>query len=226
MTGGGQDGSVTARRFRQVDVFTDRPYAGNPLAVVLDAEGLDDEHAAVRALDEPLRDDVRVAAAGPGRRLPAEDLHAGAASCRSPATRPSGPVTPGSRPAGSPKAGEIVVQECGAGLIPDPPHRRRARIRGAAAGSLRAARRRDARPRRCGAAHRPRRDRRRTTGSTTAPAGSAPLLQSAEARAGAAAGRRRPFGHRRRRAATRPARRRPSRYARSSPSTARAGRIR
>jgi len=34
---------VTSRRFRQVDVFTDVSYAGNPVAVVLDAEGLDDE---------------------------------------------------------------------------------------------------------------------------------------------------------------------------------------
>ncbi|MGH2587236.1 MAG: PhzF family phenazine biosynthesis protein, partial [Dehalococcoidia bacterium] len=33
---------MTARdyRFVQVDVFTDRPYAGNPLAVVFDAEGI------------------------------------------------------------------------------------------------------------------------------------------------------------------------------------------
>ena len=30
------------RRFKQVDVFTDRPLAGNPVAVVLDADGLDD----------------------------------------------------------------------------------------------------------------------------------------------------------------------------------------
>ena len=29
------------RRFRQVDVFTEVPYAGNPVAVVLDADGLD-----------------------------------------------------------------------------------------------------------------------------------------------------------------------------------------
>jgi PhzF family phenazine biosynthesis protein len=32
-----------ARRFVQLDVFADRPGAGNPLAVVLDAEGLDDD---------------------------------------------------------------------------------------------------------------------------------------------------------------------------------------
>jgi PhzF family phenazine biosynthesis protein len=30
------------RRFRQVDVFTARPFAGNPVAVLVDAEGLDD----------------------------------------------------------------------------------------------------------------------------------------------------------------------------------------
>src|SRR5438045_3414528 len=31
------------RPFEQVDVFTEQPYAGNPVAVVLDAEGLDDD---------------------------------------------------------------------------------------------------------------------------------------------------------------------------------------
>jgi PhzF family phenazine biosynthesis protein len=34
---------VTVRRYLQLDVFADRPGAGNPLAVVLDAEGLDDD---------------------------------------------------------------------------------------------------------------------------------------------------------------------------------------
>ena len=33
----------TGRRYMQLDVFADRPGAGNPLAVVLDAEGLDDD---------------------------------------------------------------------------------------------------------------------------------------------------------------------------------------
>ncbi|MBW8822849.1 MAG: PhzF family phenazine biosynthesis protein [Xanthomonadales bacterium] len=33
---------MKSRRFTQVDVFADRPGAGNPLAVVLDADGLDD----------------------------------------------------------------------------------------------------------------------------------------------------------------------------------------
>jgi PhzF family phenazine biosynthesis protein len=38
-----------ARRFRQVDVFTDRPLLGNPLAVVVDAEGLTDADMAALA---------------------------------------------------------------------------------------------------------------------------------------------------------------------------------
>ncbi len=34
---------MTTREFRQVDVFSTTPYGGNPVAVVLDAEGLEDE---------------------------------------------------------------------------------------------------------------------------------------------------------------------------------------
>ncbi|MGO1071453.1 PhzF family phenazine biosynthesis protein [Lysobacter sp. CA199] len=34
---------MTQRRYLQLDVFADRPGAGNPLAVVLDAQGLDDD---------------------------------------------------------------------------------------------------------------------------------------------------------------------------------------
>ena len=40
--------SATPRRYLQLDVFADRPGAGNPLGVVLDAEGLDD--AAMQAI--------------------------------------------------------------------------------------------------------------------------------------------------------------------------------
>ncbi|KMO33823.1 phenazine biosynthesis protein PhzF [Methylobacterium variabile] len=39
---------MPARRYATLDVFTERPLAGNPLAVVLDAEGLDD--AAMQAI--------------------------------------------------------------------------------------------------------------------------------------------------------------------------------
>jgi PhzF family phenazine biosynthesis protein len=42
MVGGWEDRTVPSRRFSQVDVFTSTPYAGNPVAVVHDAEGLDD----------------------------------------------------------------------------------------------------------------------------------------------------------------------------------------
>jgi hypothetical protein len=44
------------RPFSQVDVFTTTPYSGNPVAVVLDVEGLTTRDAEVRQLDEPLRD--------------------------------------------------------------------------------------------------------------------------------------------------------------------------
>ena len=54
------------RPFRQVDVFTDTPYRGNPVAVVLDGERPDDRgDAALRPLDEPLGDDVRAAPTHP-----------------------------------------------------------------------------------------------------------------------------------------------------------------
>jgi len=32
--------NMSTRRFKQVDVFTTQPYRGNPVAVILDAEGL------------------------------------------------------------------------------------------------------------------------------------------------------------------------------------------
>ena len=52
------------------------PYRGNPVAVVLDADGLTDRaDAALRPLDEPVRDDVRAAADATRRRLPRADLH-------------------------------------------------------------------------------------------------------------------------------------------------------
>ena len=39
----GDHASMTSRAFVQVDVFSATPYRGNPLAVVLDAEGLSTE---------------------------------------------------------------------------------------------------------------------------------------------------------------------------------------
>jgi PhzF family phenazine biosynthesis protein len=40
---GESEESMSSRRFKQVDVFTTQPFYGNPVAVVLDAEGLDSE---------------------------------------------------------------------------------------------------------------------------------------------------------------------------------------
>jgi len=73
---------MTSRPFMQVDVFTDRPYLGNPVAVVLDAGGLDakamqaiarwtnlSETTFVLAPDDP-RADYRLRIFTPGAELP------------------------------------------------------------------------------------------------------------------------------------------------------------
>ena len=73
-------------RFRQVDVFTDRPLAGNPLAVFLDAAGLDDAEMQALAREMNLSEtcfvvpvtatgrdggaDYRLRIFTPGRELP------------------------------------------------------------------------------------------------------------------------------------------------------------
>jgi PhzF family phenazine biosynthesis protein len=105
------------RRFTQVDVFTSELGYGNPVAVVHDAEGLDDaalqRFAAWTNLSEttfllPPTDpaaDYRVRIFTPARELPF-----------------AGHPTLGSARAwleagGSPAAADVVVQECGAGLV-------------------------------------------------------------------------------------------------------------
>jgi PhzF family phenazine biosynthesis protein len=108
---------VTARRFRQVDVFTAVPYAGNPVAVVLDAEGLDDEllqrFANWTNLSEttfvlPPQDpaaDYRLRIFTPSSELPFAG-HPTIGSCH--AWLEAG---------GVPRGDGVVVQECGAGLV-------------------------------------------------------------------------------------------------------------
>ncbi|GAA5152288.1 PhzF family phenazine biosynthesis protein [Nocardioides marinquilinus] len=109
------------RAFRQVDVFSAEPLRGNPVAVVHDAEGLDDETLAAFAhwtnLSETTfllpptdegRDggaDYRLRILTPGAELPF-----------------AGHPTLGSAHAwleagGTPRADDVVVQECGAGLV-------------------------------------------------------------------------------------------------------------
>jgi PhzF family phenazine biosynthesis protein len=105
------------RRFRQVDVFASAPYRGNPVAVVIDADGVDDAQMATFTrwtnLSEatfvlPPRDpraDYRLRIFTGARELPF-----------------AGHPTLGSAHAwleagGVPAAADRVVQECDAGLI-------------------------------------------------------------------------------------------------------------
>ncbi len=108
---------MTPRLFKQVDVFTSTPYLGNPLAVVLDGSGLDDEamqrFARWTNLSEttfllPPADasaDYRVRIFTPGGELPFAG-HPTLGSCH--AWLQAG---------GQPKAEDVVVQECKVGLV-------------------------------------------------------------------------------------------------------------
>lgn len=109
------------RPFKQVDVFTDQAYLGNPLAVVLDGTGLSDEQmqrfARWTNLSEttfvlPPSDagqqggaDYRVRIFTPGAELPFAG-HPTLGTCH--AWLQAG---------GTPRTGERIVQECGVGLV-------------------------------------------------------------------------------------------------------------
>ncbi len=107
---------MTQRPFQQVDVFTDTPYLGNPLAVVLDGSGLSTE-AMQRFTDwtnlsectfvlPPTNADAdyRVRIFCPGRELPFAG-HPTLGTCHA------------WLQAGGQPRGEHVVQECGVGLV-------------------------------------------------------------------------------------------------------------
>lgn len=108
---------VTARRFTQVDVFTDVPLLGNPLAVVHDAQGLSDAQMAAFArwtnLSEttfllPPTDpaaDYRVRIFTPHRELPFAG-HPTLGSCH--AWLAAG---------GTARSADEVVQQCAVGLV-------------------------------------------------------------------------------------------------------------
>jgi PhzF family phenazine biosynthesis protein len=107
---------MSARRFTQLDVFTDRPLLGNPLAVVHDAEGLGDEQMAAFARWTNLSEttfllpptsaeaDYRVRIFTPGGELPFAG-HPTLGSCHA------------WLQAGGKPRGQAVVQQCGAGLV-------------------------------------------------------------------------------------------------------------
>jgi PhzF family phenazine biosynthesis protein len=118
---------MTSRPFRQVDVFTTTPYAGNPVAVVLDAEGLTTEEmerftrwtnlseaAFLLPASEPGADyRVRIftsASATDARRGSAYELpfagHPTLGACHAWLSVSERPREDG-----------VVVQECGAGLV-------------------------------------------------------------------------------------------------------------
>jgi len=118
----------TWREFHQVDVFSATPYAGNPVAVVLDAEGLTtadmelftrwtnlSEATFVFAATEPTAD-YRVRIFTSASETEARD--------RSTAELPfAGHPTLGTCHAwlsagGKPRQADVVVQECRAGLVP------------------------------------------------------------------------------------------------------------
>lgn len=105
------------RRFSQIDVFTNDPYLGNPVAVVHDADGLDDEtmHRFARwtnlsettfllAPTDP-EADYRVRIFTPGVELPFAG-HPTLGTCH--AWLDAG---------GMPRSGDTIVQQCAAGLI-------------------------------------------------------------------------------------------------------------
>jgi PhzF family phenazine biosynthesis protein len=105
------------RRFAQVDVFSAAPFHGNPVAVIVDADGLDEEQMArianwtnlsettfILPPDDPAAD-YRLRIFTPHRELPF-----------------AGHPTLGSAAAwldagGAPKHEDRIVQECGAGLV-------------------------------------------------------------------------------------------------------------
>lgn len=108
---------MKTRPFKQVDVFTDQPYFGNPLAVVLDGSGLDDaamqrfarwtnlsETTFVLPPVDPAAD-YRVRIFTPGGELPFAG-HPTLGSCH--AWLQAG---------GTPKRQDFIVQECQVGLV-------------------------------------------------------------------------------------------------------------
>ncbi|TAG33909.1 MAG: PhzF family phenazine biosynthesis protein [Polaromonas sp.] len=105
------------RPFKQIDVFTATPYFGNPLAVVLEGEGLDDvtmqRFAQWTNLSETTfllppthpTADYRVRIFTPGGELPFAG-HPTLGSCHS-----------WLQAGGKPKSSEFIVQECKQGLV-------------------------------------------------------------------------------------------------------------
>ena len=103
--------------YHVVDVFTDRPYAGNPLAVVLDADDLSTEQLQAVAREFNLSETAfPLPPSDPARPTTGCGSSRRARSCRSPGTRASGPR--GCWPGWAGSGTGAVRQECGAGILP------------------------------------------------------------------------------------------------------------
>ena len=122
---------MKSRPFKQVDVFTATPYRGNPVAVVLDAQGLDDAQMQAFArwtnLSETtfvLRPTEAGRAAGANYRVriftPATELpfagHPTLGTCHA-WLQAQAASKLGSDPNSSTNSSDCLVQECGVGLV-------------------------------------------------------------------------------------------------------------
>ena len=107
------------RPFRQVDVFTDVPYRGNPVAVVLDGDGLTTEEMQRFAHWTNLSETTFVLPPSTARgRLPGPHLHARRrAALRRPPDARDLPRLAGRRRHGRARPADRIVQECPAGLV-------------------------------------------------------------------------------------------------------------
>jgi len=113
--------ATATRPFAQVDVFTSTPTLGNPVAVVLDATGLSDEEMAAFARWTNLSETTFLLP-------PTPEGGAAGADYRLRIFTPSGELPFAGHPTlgschawleagGTPRAGDVVVQECGVGLV-------------------------------------------------------------------------------------------------------------
>ena len=93
------------RPFRQVDVFSADPLLGNPLAVVLDGDGLDDDAMRRFARWTNLSETTFLLAADDPEADYRVRIFTPAASCRSPAIPRWAPATSGSQVGGRPRHG-------------------------------------------------------------------------------------------------------------------------
>ncbi|MDN5719089.1 MAG: PhzF family phenazine biosynthesis protein [Corynebacterium sp.] len=113
-------------RFAQVDVFSAEPYRGNPVAVILDADDLDDEQMQRIACWTNLSETTFVLS--PSTPDPAQDAPAPQADYRVRIFTPEGELPFAGHPTlgtahawlevgGEPHQDDVIIQECAAGLV-------------------------------------------------------------------------------------------------------------